>query len=522
MSPTTPIVLDRTSDEPLYRQIERQLRTAIRSGQLRPRARLPGVRTLARALGVARITVTTAYEQLAAEGYVEGRIGSGTSVASDPPGLAEQPAPPTPRVHRSVGRPVGMLDLRPDAARLDDFPFSTWERLLREAVHELSRPASQPVEPAGDPVLREVLAARLGASRAIVCASSQIVVTTGEYAAVSTIADAWPGAAGPVLVEDPGPPWIEALLAGRGRRVVRVPADEHGLRTDALPVGLGAPVGIATLVHLSPAWGAILGGTLSADRRRELFARVSSAVRIVEDDRDGELRLAGPPPPALAGQDPLDRVIHVRGLERDLYPGARLGYLVVPTTDIDRLQRLVEPQGRGPGTIEQRALARFVESGSFDRHLRRLRQRLIERQAALVDAIERHGAGRLAAAPASAGRHLVVRILGHVSATAVAGRAVGLGVRVGLVDSRLSHSTRTTSPAYDDRLLVGFGGAEPPGISEGVRRLVRAIEECRSAPAMVPSMTWRGWPTPSGERLVVGSTAAQPLAGPHGLRRHEP
>jgi GntR family transcriptional regulator/MocR family aminotransferase len=490
MSPTTPIVLERASDEPLYRQIENQLRSAIRDGRLRPGARLPGVRTMATALGVARITVATAYEQLAAEGFIEGRVGSGTRVVDDPPlppptdgraaGAPIAAAPPAmsrsfapPRIGSpAVGRSDALVDLGPTGARLDDFPFATWERLLREAVHELaSARRGDAGEASGDPVLREALAERLGAARGLRVDPAQVIVTTGDWATLSTIADAWPGPAAPALVEDPGEPWVRSLLAARGRRVVPIATDERGLRPDALPATLGAPSGLPILIHVTPAWGAVLGGTLPLERRRELLARAGRTVRIVEDDRDAELRLEGPPPPALAGQDPLGRVVHLRGLERDLYPGARLGYFVVPPADVPRLSSFLEAQGRGPGVIEQRAFARFVALGLFDRHLRRLRQRLVVRQTALVESLERLAAGRLAAAPALAGRHVVVRILEpDLSASRLAERARSHGVRVTpLADSLVAGGA-------DDALLVGFGGMEPEGLREGVRRLARALD----------------------------------------------
>jgi GntR family transcriptional regulator/MocR family aminotransferase len=485
VSPTTPIVLDRTSDEPLYRQIEGQLRGAIRDGRLRPGARLPGVRTLAGDLGVARITVATAYEQLAAEGYVDGRVGSGTRVSADPPGSRPEAPRRPPSGGATAGdmdgpaRPSGTIDLRPDAARLDDFPFQSWERLLREAVQELSGAGGLVDEPGGDPLLRSVLAERLGASRGLRCDAGQILVTTGDFAALSTIADAWPGPTAPALVEEPGLPWIRELLAARGRRVVALAVDEHGLRPDALPPELGAPVGLSILVHVTPAWGAVLGGTLPPERRRELLARLGRAVRIVEDDRDGELRLQGPPPPALAGQDPFGRVIHLRSLERDLHPGARLGYLVAPASDAGRIAAFVEPQGRGPGIIEQRALARFIQTGLFDRHLRRLRRRLLERQAAMLEAFERTARGRLVTTPVAAGRHLVVRLVDpSVAVAQVAARAATEGVAVTALRHRTDESGpwRPAGGTDAGRLLVGFGGAEPADIADGVRRLVRALD----------------------------------------------
>jgi GntR family transcriptional regulator/MocR family aminotransferase len=283
VSPTTPIVLDRASAVPLYRQIEDQLRGAIRDGRLRPGARLPGVRTLAGDLGVARITVTTAYEQLAAEGYVDGRVGSGTRVSDDPPGLRAETTPEARSLPLRPAAPPAdrTIDMRPDAARLDDFPFRTWERLLREALHGLAIDGGGADGSGGDPRLREAIAERLGASRGVRCEPDQVFVTTGDFAALSTVVDAWPGPNAPALVEEPGLPWVRELLAARGRRVIPMPVDERGLRTDALPAALGAPVGLSILVHATPAWGAILGGTLSPERRREVLARLGRAVRIL-------------------------------------------------------------------------------------------------------------------------------------------------------------------------------------------------------------------------------------------------
>jgi GntR family transcriptional regulator/MocR family aminotransferase len=184
----------------------------------------------------------------------------------------------------------------------------------------------------------------------------------------------------------------------------------------------------------------------------------------------------------------------------------------VPPGDVERLTAIVAPQGRGPGIIEQRALARFIDGGHFDRHLRRLRQRLIARQSALIDGLERLAGGRLAGAPVQAGRHLVVRVLDRdVDPAAVVERAAAAGVRVGTVGSSVPAGVAARG-ADRDRLLIGFGGAEPAEIVEGIRRLVRAIDAARSIRPAGPTTSW-GW-TPASGRDVV--------AGPHGDRRHEP
>jgi GntR family transcriptional regulator/MocR family aminotransferase len=314
MPTTIPVRLDRTSQDPLYRQIETQIRAAIAAGLLRHGTLLPGIRTLASTLGIAPITVRTAYEQLAAEGFVEAEVGRGTKVIGGRSLTAVAPSrSPFPR--RAVSLVASrwpaesaLIDLRPGVESADGFPFRTWERLLRETVREIADTDSddrqRPTTPAGgDLRLREVLAERLGATRGIACTAEQVVITTGDWATLSTILDVWSEPNQPAVVEDPAEPFVRELLARRGRRLVAVPVDQDGVRVSVLRslVNGRGPA----LVHVNPAWSAIAGGVLSDRRRTDLLAWAGTSVRIVEDDRDGEIRYEGQAPPALAEGPPL-------------------------------------------------------------------------------------------------------------------------------------------------------------------------------------------------------------------------
>src|SRR4051794_13773290 len=432
MPDSLPLRLDRASSQPLYRQLERQLRGAIEDGRLRPGAYLPGVRGLARSLGVGRITVTTAYDELIAEGYLVGEVGRGTRVtrrppARVPPGAAADRAslPAAPPVRRAPRPDLASIDLRPGRPAAIDFPYATWERLLREAVRELARgphdgaAIQEATDAGGDPILRERLAGWLGIARGVRTGPEQIFVTSGDWASLSTYLDARdetartlePAApsdrahAATAYVEDPALPHVARLLGGRGRTLLPVPADASGLLVGRLVADQAAD----RVVHVTPAWNPIAGGALSDDRRRTLVEWAQGADRIVEDDRDGDLRFAGPPPAALAATG--DRVALVRGFERDLFPGARLGMLAVPADDVSKIRRLVGLDARGPGAIEQRALARFLEAGLFDRQRRRMRRELADRQSVLLEALARECGGRLGAAAVPAGRSIVARIL---------------------------------------------------------------------------------------------------------------
>ena len=232
--PYPPIVLDRAANRPLYRQIEVSLRRSILDGRIGPGTVLPGIRAYAKHLGVAAVTVMTAYDQLTAEGYLEPRPGRGTVVAPDLPDIRPRPAGPRERRRRALPAiwPTGprrpffggarrepRYDFRTGATRLDLFPVALWERLLPRAWRDLvSDPASATTYryPEGDPRLRAELAAYLGLSRAVRTSPDQVVVTAGAQSAMATAARLWLGDG--------------RTLARRGSRQPPPAADLRGLR----------------------------------------------------------------------------------------------------------------------------------------------------------------------------------------------------------------------------------------------------------------------------------------------------
>lgn len=505
MPTTLPIQLDRDSREPLYRQIETQMRGAIGDGRLRPGTLLPGVRTLAGQLGVARITIVTAYEQLVSEGLLDARVGSGTRVARDardsiaaeprrglePPSRPRAAPTPTPTAGRRI-------DLRPGGIRIEDGPGAIWESLLRSAWRELSGdPGGVRAERdrAGDPALRAAIAERVGATRGIDCAPEDVVITAGRRAGLATVAELLLAGGGTAVIEDPADPRALAVLEGAGATVVPVPVDGRGIRTDLLPRA-------ATLARVTPAWQESAGGTLSLDRRLELLAWAErSRAVLVEDDTGGEFRLRGPGIPALHALETGGNVVYIDGIDDVLFDGVQLGYVIAPRPLARRLAERLDLLERRPGRLEQRALAKLLADGHFDRHLRRLRQRLAERQAALVDAAREFGAGLLRTTPAPAGRHLVVGVVEPtVSARTAAARAAGEGV---LVQPLALHRRLG---AADRDLLVGYSTEAPERIREGVRRLARVIEASVPGPGPIHRAATAG-----GQRRASPTVNAGPI-----------
>lgn len=491
--PYPPIVLDRTASLPLYRQIEVELRRSILDGRIGPGSVLPGIRDFARHLGVGAVTVMTAYEQLAAEGYLEPRPGRGTVVARGLPDLrrairprpvAGDPPPGLPPIsplgprrpffEGSRSRP--RVDFRSGSTSLDLFPSAVWERLLPRAWRDLvsdPAPATTYRYPEGDPRLREELAAYLGLARAVRTTADQVVVTAGAQGAFATAARLWLGEGRSLAMEDPSSPHLRRTFAAFGVPTIPVPVDERGLLVDRLPDGPAA-------VLVTPSWQYPKGGTMPVARRMQLLAWAArNEAVVIEDDCDSELRLEGHPQPSLQGLDDQGRVLYVGTFSKVLYPGLRVGYAVVPSAVLEVFVARHEAGYRGPGALEQRALALFLAEGHFERHLARLRSHVAERQAVLLGALASELGTVVSAAPAPAGTHLVVRIeeVG-LSATQLAMRARSLGVAV----EPLSFSRRIETG--DRELLLHYARLTPDEIRSGVRLLARAAERRATSAGM--------------------------------------
>ena len=391
MSPSLPIDLDRSSGQPLYRQIERWIRHAIDGGRLPPGTRLPGVRTLARDLGVSVVPVITAYEQLGADGYLVSQVGSGTTVAPDPPrpiqratvpaGPATTPSgrprsgrasslPATnrwvpdrpPRAPGSREPPVTDLDLTRRLAR-------SWSRHLHRArlLTDAAPPPATTDDDLGLVWLRAMLAIRAGLSRADAPGADQLIVTAGIQAAIAAVARTWldPGRTGAVAGDYPDT--ARGALAATGARLLDLDLADEGRR-------LGPPRQRVDLIVVAPAI-ADRGVPLALPARRRLLDWASRVGAIVlEDDREREVRAHRLP--TLASLDTDGRVIGVGGVPTEIAPGAALGYLVVPPALHGPVAAMVLAGGQAPGRVEQEALALMLESGDFDRDVRRLRDAL--------------------------------------------------------------------------------------------------------------------------------------------------
>ncbi|MPZ79515.1 MAG: aminotransferase class I/II-fold pyridoxal phosphate-dependent enzyme [Actinophytocola sp.] len=440
------------------RRVESALRAAVRGGQLAPGIRLPSSRDLAAQLGVARGTITAAYGQLVAEGYLVSRRGSGTTVAA---ALGHPAAPPQPAPPPASWR----FDLRPGIPALAAFPRAEWVAATRAALADLPDEALGYPDPAGLAELRAELAGYLGRVRAVAASADDVVITHGGAEALSVLAHALLASGHrDIAVEEPGHPGQADLLRANGLRPVPVQVDGAGIVVDALAATRCRAV-VVTAAHQFP-----LGVALHPDRRRALltWARDRAGV-IVEDDYDAEHRYDRPALRAMQAMDPA-HVAYLGSVSKTLAPALRLGWLVLPpalraeTVERKRLTDL------GCSPLPQAAFAGLLRTGGYDRHLRRTRALYRQRRDALLSAVAAH-------LPAwhpvgvAAGLHVVLRLPASLDDAAVQRRLAERGIHA----PALSTYTRGGAGAPYPGLVLGYAATSPDRLRAAVREIALTV-----------------------------------------------
>jgi GntR family transcriptional regulator/MocR family aminotransferase len=486
----TGIMLDHDAPVPLYRQVYEAFRAAILRRQLSPGARLPSTRTLARDLGISRYTVVEAFLQLLAEGYLEGKAGSGTYVTRTvPEELLRTPrprgaAPPLPQERRPLSQRSAVqmmlgwhliyarraqhrsgLAFQMGVPDLEAFPGDLWGQLVARHGRQTPPLLRGTLDPAGHQPLREAIASYLGMARGVNCTAEQVIVVSGAQQGIGVSAQVLLNPGDAAWVEEPGYFGAKGALLGAGARLVPVPIDAEGLDVEAGK----ARCPTARLACVTPSHQFPLGMTMSLPRRLALldWAREAGAW-VIEDDYDSEYRYVGKPLTALQGLDNAGRVIYVGTFSKVLFPALRLGYLVVPRdlTDAFLAARLFADMH--PPGLEQMVLAEFITKGHFARHIRRMRTLYAERQAALVEAA-RPLSGALDVRPAEAGMHL----LGWLPVGSDDQAIAQLGERYQVATRPLSRFF--LEPSAQRALLLGYAAVPIPAIREGVQRLAAAF-----------------------------------------------
>lgn len=467
---------------PLHAQLTRALKSAVFAGRVSEGARLPATRQLARELGLSRNTVLAAYEQLRAEGFVDGRVGSGSYVTpplqdARPLHAVDSPLPAQSQFARRARIVHDHLRIPGRAIPGVRYAFqygvpltnpaltSAWARELAHAAAYTSTnyPASQ-----GVPALREAVCDYLARRRGIQAEPQDVVIVAGTQQAVALTARVLLDQNDEVLLEEPHYSAMREALQIHGAKVSTLDVDEHGLKVDELP---STP---PKLICVTPSHQFPTGAVLSLPRRLQLldYARRNGSW-ILEDDYDGEFRYDARPLAALRSLDDADRVIYVGTFSKAMFPSLRLGYLVVPAGLRGDYVNAKWQDDFGSCGIEQAALARFIVDGGFERHLRRAWKTLKERRDALLDGLHRCSRGRLTINDSHAGMHLVVWLTDRTAADGEAfiarARSLGLGL--------YPIAPYYLAPPDRAGLLLGYCGLSVAEIEQAVAVFETCLDE---------------------------------------------
>jgi GntR family transcriptional regulator / MocR family aminotransferase len=473
---------------PLYQRVYRALRNAISDGRLPSGKRLPGTRALARDMNVSRTVVLAAYDQLAAEGFIEASVGSGSRVAE----------------HHAASKSSNELPRRPNAAEvkntrnisayarrakkqlenearspvgtapLVDFRFThpvpdrrtlmLWRQAVSRAASQIS---IEYPEPAGYAPLRELLARHVREERGVCVEADDLLIVNGAQQAMDLIARALCDRGAAMGIEDPHYAGTRAVFSAIGARLVPCPVDQDGLDIDRYRSRLR---GVRAL-YVTPSCQFPTGATMSIARRRALLEwSARNDVWVIEDDYDSAYRFGAGQLPALQGSEGAERVLYIGAFARAMFPGLRLAFLAVPPPLRSAFRAIKWLTDRGTAPLEQRALASFMESGEYERARRRTARALAEKSKRLLAGLRAELPFEVVAWGAPSAAHVFVRFPGlpRKRTAQLIARAAAHGVAV------YSGEPYHLVPPRDATLVLGHSKLSAEQIDRGISLLAAA------------------------------------------------
>lgn len=467
MSKPLNLNLDRTAKVPLAEQIRKGVSTAIEDGVLEPGARLPSWQDLAAQLGVARGTVRTAYEKLAAAQLIEASRATGTRVAQRPRAVVRTEPPPDAGSFMSIYHEMtqGPAFFKMGVPAIETFPATLFARIRAHAVRAEASASPLYPDPRGELVLRREVAGYLAVARGITCLPSEVIITGGFSAGLGLALSVLGLGGQTAWIENPGFPWSRKGLELARLSLAPIPVDSDGIDIDH---GLRHHPD-AKLVIVTPGQQAPLGPPLSLERRLRLLEwAAANKVWVIEDDYLSELQLAGRAAPALASLDRDGRVIHIGSFSKTISPTVRLGFLIAPLDLISRFAEVAACLAPPPCPAVQLAIAEFMREGHYMRHLRRTKRAYAAKRQALLCYLQSSVSTDRLAAP---GLAVLLKLPKGTSDVAVARQALTFGM------SPSPLSAWYASPdSADSGLLLGVATAPTrnlPLICDQLLELIR-------------------------------------------------
>lgn len=454
--------LQKHSGSSLYEQLYRAIKADILSGALRPGDKLPSKRMLANHLEVSVITVKTAYEQLIAEGYLYGVEKKGYFVS------------PVERLHGAAAAPTAVapqrekqwfLDFAASSTAEEQFPFSTWAKLMRRTILEQDTGLLRPTPSTGVAELRRAIAATLYQFRGLAVDPEQIIVGAGTEFLYSLLVQLL-GRDKVYAVEDPGYRKIAAVYQSGGVALRTLPLDGSGLSADALRRS------DANVVHISPSHHYPTGIVMPISRRQELlrWAGEREGRYILEDDYDSEFRFVGRPIPTMMSIDTAERVIYLNTFSKTIAPSIRISYMVLPPHLLAEYRARLGFYASTVSSFEQYTLAQFLAQGRYEQHLSRMRKHYHQKRDAVIRCF---GGLRATITEQDAGLHFLVTLPTGLPDDVLRRRAAEQGLRLAFLSDYYADSAAAPSHV----LVVNYAGIDLTRLPTALDRLSHCMEE---------------------------------------------
>lgn len=458
-------ILDEQSPDPLYLQVYRRLAQRIRSGELRDGEKLPSKRALATHLRISMSTVETAYDMLVTQGYVTARARSGYYANGIGDLIPDSPSVPVEREPEGSAPETYQYDFGAGAVDTSAFPYATWSKIAREVLSNGGALLTRG-DVRGDECLRAAIAKYLKAFRGVNCRPDQIIVGAGMEYLMELIAGL---VSGTLALENPCYPTTGRILKNLGRETRPIPLDSGGMSADKLEES------DASIAYITPSHQFPMGIVMPVMRRLRLlqWAAQSENRYLIEDDYDSEFRYSGRPVPSMQGMDHADKVIYTGTFSRSIAPSIRIAYMVLPRR---LLRRFMEKYGTYSSTVsrfEQHTLCRFIESGSFARHVNRMRLTYRRRRDIAVEALRGMTCAPVEIYGEQAGLHLIVQIDCPLPAESIASACRAQSIRLVPLSTYYAGSCPANA---QKRLVLNFAGMDENTIRAGIAQLDLAVQ----------------------------------------------
>lgn len=473
------IILDRSLHTTLNRQLYDRLRALIAERALAPGTQMPSTRQLAKDLGIGRNTVVAAYEQLITEGFLQNRTTARPVVVDLPSGPLRHDDD---RAHSfrpaisSRGQMMisqhfyygaaGQPSFHPGMPDAQEFPFTTWSRLLARRAASSRDALFGTYDVLGFPLLREAIANYLNAARGMRCSADQVVVITGAQGAFDLLARLLLDPGDAVWMEEPGYFGAQAALETAGAHLIPLHVDGSGWKFDPFPTPT------PKIICVTPSCQHPLGATMRMEQRLRLLEIAETCnAWIIEDDYDSEYRFQGQPVPAMHGADASRRVIYVGTFSKLLFPALRLGFMVLPPALIPGAVQAVSISGHVAPLLLQAALFDFIDEGHMAKHLRHTRRLYAARRDAFHSLCEAQLSDWLQLAPGQSGIQTTAFCRPGLNDHEIAAAAKKRGINV----SPLSMQYRHGNPRHG--LLLGYAATAVNQMAPRMQKLRAAISE---------------------------------------------